>query len=40
MPKAVNAVIVRIAVFYCGALLLLVCILPPTSEFTPGISRS
>ncbi|GAB6857410.1 hypothetical protein JCM13591A_15150 [Microbacterium xylanilyticum] len=37
MPKAVNAVIVRIAVFYCGALLLLVCILP-TSEFTPGIS--
>ena len=37
VPKAVNAVIVRIAVFYCGALLLLVCILP-TSEFTPGIS--
>ncbi|MBS1907038.1 MAG: amino acid permease [Actinobacteria bacterium] len=37
VPKAVNAVIVRIAVFYCGALLLLVCILP-TSEFTAGIS--
>lgn len=37
VPKAVNAVIVRIGVFYCGALLLLVCILP-TSEFTPGIS--
>ncbi len=37
VPKAVKAVIVRIAVFYCGALLLLVCILP-TSEFTPGIS--
>lgn len=37
VPKAVNAVIVRIAVFYCGALFLLVCILP-TSEFTPGIS--
>ena len=37
VPKAVNAVIFRIAIFYCGALLLLVCILP-TSEFTPGIS--
>lgn len=37
VPKAVNAVVVRIAVFYCGSLLLLVCILP-TSEYTAGIS--
>ncbi|WP_308467302.1 amino acid permease [Rathayibacter soli] len=37
VPKAVNAVIIRIGVFYCGSLLLLVCILP-TSEYTSGIS--
>ncbi|MDR2998651.1 MAG: amino acid permease [Microbacterium sp.] len=37
VPKAVNAVIIRIGVFYCGSLLLLVCILP-TSEYTAGIS--
>jgi L-asparagine permease len=37
VPKAVNAVIMRIAVFYCGSILLLVCMLP-TSEFKPGIS--
>lgn len=37
VPKAVNAVIVRIAVFYCGSLLLLVSMLP-TEEYKPGIS--
>ncbi|KAA0022875.1 amino acid permease [Antrihabitans cavernicola] len=37
VPKAVNAVIFRIAVFYCGSILLLVCILP-TSEYKSGIS--
>lgn len=37
VPKAVNAVIMRIAVFYCGSILLLVSMLP-TSEFVPGIS--
>lgn len=37
VPKAVNAVIVRIAVFYCGSLLLIVSMLP-TSEFKAGIS--
>lgn len=37
VPKAVNAVIMRIAVFYCGSILLLVCMLP-TSEYVGGIS--
>lgn len=37
VPKAVNAVIFRIAVFYCGSILLLVSMLP-TSDFTAGIS--
>ncbi|CCH79143.1 putative amino acid permease [Nostocoides japonicum T1-X7] len=37
VPKAVNAVIFRIAVFYCGSILLLCCILP-TSSYKPGTS--
>lgn len=37
VPKAVNAVILRIAVFYVGSLLLLVSMLP-TSEYKAGIS--
>jgi L-asparagine permease len=37
VPKAVNAVIFRIAIFYCGSILLLVAMLP-TSEFKAGIS--
>src|ERR1043165_7204232 len=37
VPKAVNAVIFRIAVFYCGSILLLTCMLP-TSEFKSGTS--
>ncbi len=37
VPKAVNAVIMRIAIFYVGSLLLLVSILP-TSDYKPGIS--
>jgi L-asparagine permease len=37
VPKAVNAVIFRIAVFYCGAILLLVSMLP-TTEYTAGTS--
>ncbi|GMA19671.1 amino acid permease [Arsenicicoccus piscis] len=37
VPKAVNAVIMRIAVFYCGSILLLVSMLP-TSEYKSGIS--
>lgn len=37
VPKAVNAVIFRIAVFYCGSILLLVSMLP-TTEYTSGIS--
>ncbi|CAM3349856.1 amino acid permease [Tsukamurella hominis] len=32
VPKAVNSVILRIAVFYCGSIFLLVCILP-TSQY-------
>ena len=32
VPKAVNSVILRIGVFYCGSIFLLVCILP-TSQF-------
>ena len=37
VPKAVNAVIFRIAVFYCGSILLLVSMLP-TSDYKAGIS--
>jgi L-asparagine permease len=37
VPKAVNAVIFRIGVFYCGSILLLVCMLP-TQEYTAGTS--
>ncbi|MDT0350859.1 amino acid permease [Pseudonocardia charpentierae] len=37
VPKAVNAVIMRIAVFYCGSILLLVSMLP-TSEYKSGTS--
>jgi L-asparagine permease len=37
VPKAVNAVIFRIGVFYCGSILLLVSMLP-TSEYKAGIS--
>ena len=37
VPKAVNAVIFRIAVFYIGSILLLVSMLP-TTEYKPGIS--
>lgn len=37
VPKAVNAVVMRIAVFYCGSILLLVCMLP-TSQYASGIS--
>ncbi len=37
VPKAVNAVIFRIGVFYCGSILLLVSMLP-TSDYKAGIS--
>jgi len=37
VPKAVNAVIFRIGVFYCGSILLLVSMLP-TSDYTAGTS--
>jgi len=37
VPKAVNAVIFRIAIFYCGSILLLVSMLP-TSEYKSGTS--
>lgn len=37
VPKAVNAVIFRIAVFYCGSILLLICMLP-TTEYTADTS--
>ncbi len=37
VPKAVNAVIFRIGIFYCGSILLLVSILP-TTEYTAGTS--
>jgi L-asparagine permease len=37
VPKAVNAVIFRIAIFYCGSILLLVSMLP-TTDYKPGIS--
>jgi L-asparagine permease len=37
VPKAVNAVIFRIGVFYCGSILLLVSMLP-TSDYQAGTS--
>jgi L-asparagine transporter-like permease len=37
VPKAVDAVIFRIGVFYCGSILLL-CSMLPTSPYVPGIS--
>jgi L-asparagine permease len=37
VPKAVNAVIFRIGIFYCGSILLLVCMLP-TTEYKSGTS--
>lgn len=37
VPKAVNAVIFRIAIFYCGSILLL-CSMLPTKEFKSGTS--
>lgn len=37
VPKAVNSVIFRIGVFYCGSILLLVSMLP-TSEYRAGTS--
>lgn len=37
VPKAVNAVVFRIGIFYCGSILLLVCMLP-TTEYTAGTS--
>jgi L-asparagine permease len=37
VPKAINAVIARIAVFYCGSILLIVSMLP-TSDFKAGVS--
>jgi L-asparagine permease len=37
VPKAVNAVIFRIAIFYCGSILLL-CSMLPTTEFKSGTS--
>jgi L-asparagine permease len=37
VPKAVNAVIMRIAVFYCGSILLLCCMLP-TTDYKSGTS--
>ncbi|MFP5347624.1 MAG: amino acid permease [Actinomycetes bacterium] len=37
VPKAVNAVVFRIAVFYCGSILLLVSMLP-TTQYTAGTS--
>jgi L-asparagine permease len=37
VPKAVNAVIFRIALFYCGSILLLVAMLP-TTEYKSGTS--
>jgi L-asparagine permease len=37
VPKAVNAVIFRIAIFYCGSILLLVAMLP-TTEYKSGTS--
>ena len=37
VPKAVNAVIFRIAIFYCGSILLLVSMLP-TTDYKSGTS--
>jgi L-asparagine permease len=37
VPKAINAVVFRIAVFYIGSLVLLVSMLP-TQDYIPGIS--
>jgi L-asparagine permease len=37
VPKAVNAVIFRIGVFYCGSILLL-CAMLPTGRYVSGIS--
>lgn len=37
VPKAIKAVIFRIAVFYCGSILLLACMLP-TREYTADTS--
>jgi L-asparagine permease len=37
VPKAVNAVIFRIAIFYCGSILLLVSMLP-TTDYKEGTS--
>jgi L-asparagine permease len=37
VPKAVNAVIFRIGIFYCGSILLLVSMLP-TTEYKSGTS--
>ncbi len=37
VPKAVNAVIFRIGIFYCGSIFLLVCMLP-TTDYTAGTS--
>jgi L-asparagine permease len=37
VPKAVNAVIFRIAIFYCGSILLL-CSMLPTTDFKSGTS--
>lgn len=37
VPKAVNAVIFRIGIFYCGSILLLVCMLPHT-DYKAGTS--
>ncbi|GAB2671931.1 amino acid permease [Gordonia jinhuaensis] len=37
VPRAVNSVIFRIAVFYCGSILLLICMLP-TSAYKSGES--
>jgi L-asparagine permease len=37
VPKAVNAVIFRIAIFYCGSILLL-CSMLPTTEYKSGTS--
>ncbi|MDF0531428.1 amino acid permease [Tsukamurella sp. 8F] len=39
VPKAVNAVVFRIAVFYCGSIFLLVCMLP-TSVYGAKVNGS